>query len=232
MFRRSRAVSFRPVPYQRARSGWRVPRSLLALLTGTALGAGGLLYLQERYLPPTLTAEASQQLIADLTEAQRQRQRIAADLEQTTGQLQAARADLTRVTGELAATSERLAQLQREVPLIFDVLPPDPRGGPIGIRAARFETDSARLSYDVLFSDDRSPRQPFDGLMQLVVAGRKASGGQDTVAFDPVPLSIDAYKHLKGEVSLPDGFLPRQATIRVLEHAGAGTLSLRIYNVR
>jgi hypothetical protein len=232
MLRRSRPVSFKPVPYQRARSPFRVPGWLITLLIGAALGVGGVLYVQQRYLPPTLSAEESQRLIAELADANQQRQRLAADLEQTVGQLQAARSELATAGSELTSARERVARLQQDASQFFEALAPDPRGGPIGIRSARFEAADSRLSYNILFTDDRSPQQAFRGVMQLVVAGRRGSGGEDTVTIDPVPLSVDAHQHLQGSAVLPTGFVPTQATIRVLDREGGPQLSMRVYNVR
>ena len=49
MFGRSRPVVFNP--YGRRRSRWRLPRWLVLLLLGAALGVAAVLGVQERYLP-------------------------------------------------------------------------------------------------------------------------------------------------------------------------------------
>ena len=59
MFGRSRPVVFNP--YGRRRSRWRLPRWLVLLLLGAALGVAGVLLAQERYLPPRLSAAQSVQ---------------------------------------------------------------------------------------------------------------------------------------------------------------------------
>jgi hypothetical protein len=232
MFRRSGPVSFKPVPYQRTSPKLRVPRSLVALVAGAAIGVAGVLYVQASLLPPTLSAAESTRLLAELGESNQQRQRLAAELEQARGQLQSARSDLAKAAGESAAAGEEVARLQQQIPQLLQALPPDPRGNPIGIRAAAFENGAAGLSYRVLVTDDRAAPKPFDGALQLLVAGRRASGGEETVTLDPVPLSFDTYRHLTGTATLPAGFTPQRATVRVLDAPGGGQLSLRIYNIR
>jgi hypothetical protein len=232
MFKRSRPVAFKPVPYQRARAPFRIPGWFLTLLVGMALGVGGVLYVQATYLPRTLSVEESQRLIGELAEANQQRERLAAELVITGDQLQSARAERDKLGIELAATGERLAGAQNQILGFFQALPPDPRGGAIGVRSARFELDNTRLTYNALFTDDRSRQQAFAGVMQLSVVGRRASGGEEAIVFDPVPLAVDPYQHLQGEVTLPGGFAPSQATLRVLERAGGPQVSMRVYNVR
>ena len=65
MLGRSRPVEFNP--YGRRRSRRRFPRWLLLLLVGVAVGAGGVVLVQERYLPPRLSAEASTRLAGSLS---------------------------------------------------------------------------------------------------------------------------------------------------------------------
>ena len=57
MFGRSRPVIFNP--YGRRRSRFRVPRWLVLLLVGAALGMAGVLAVQERWLPPRQIGRAS-----------------------------------------------------------------------------------------------------------------------------------------------------------------------------
>ena len=57
MFGRSRPVVFDPYPSRRSRG--RPPAWLVTAVLGIALGAGGVLYVQERYLPQRLSPEQS-----------------------------------------------------------------------------------------------------------------------------------------------------------------------------
>ena len=56
----------KPIPFDpygsRRRSRKRFPGWLLLLLSGIAIGAGGVVYVQERHLPPRLSAAESTRL--------------------------------------------------------------------------------------------------------------------------------------------------------------------------
>lgn len=87
-----------------------------------------------------------------------------------------------------------------------------------------------KLDYHVLLTRDAATK-PFDGVVELVVAGRRANGRNESVTLDPVAVSIGSYEHLQGSLPLPDGFAPRQVTIRVLDQPGGRQLGMRVYNV-
>ena len=55
--------------------------------------------------------------------------------------------------------------------------------------------------------------------MQLVLVGASGRAG-DSVALAPVPVSIGLYDTVRGNLPLPQGFKPRQTTIRVLDKPG------------
>jgi hypothetical protein len=66
--------------------------------------------------------------------------------------------------------------------------------------------------------------------MQLVVAG--ASGrANDLVTLGPVPVSVGLYDTVRGTLSLPQGFKPRQTTIHVLDKVGGKLMGLRVMKV-
>ncbi|HJV70446.1 MAG TPA: hypothetical protein VJ693_14915, partial [Ideonella sp.] len=73
MFGRSKPVVFDP--YGRRRSRWRMPRWLVLLLVGIVIGGGGVLFVQQRYLPPRLSAEASAALRSSFEQADAERLR-------------------------------------------------------------------------------------------------------------------------------------------------------------
>lgn len=231
LFRRNGPVVFERHAYGRRRS-WAVPRWLLLLLAGIAMGAGGLYYAQQEYLPPRLSAEESQQLQARVGELGAERQRLQAALDKATAEATAARADGERLTGELAAARQSVERQQKDLALFDDVLPPDPRGGAIGVRAAKFVNDSGQLAYHVLLTRDQKGGRPFKGVMELVVAGERAGGRADTITLDPVDVSLAGYQHLHGKLPLPAGFVARQATIRVLDRAAGTQHGMRVFNVR
>jgi hypothetical protein len=231
LFRRNGPVVFERHAYGRRRK-WAVPNWLLLLLAGIALGVGGLFYVQEQHLPPRLTPEESTRLQSRVGELEGDRQRLQAALLKATAEAKAARADVERLGGELAAARESTGRLQKDLALFDEVLPPDPRGGAIGVRGARFANERGQLAYHVLVTRDRDGKRPFKGVMELVVAGERASGRSETITLEPVDASFTGYQHLKGALPLPDGFAARQVTIRVLDRAGGTLHGMRVFNVR
>ena len=65
LFRSNKPVVFDPYGSRR-RSGGPLPRWLVILLAGAALGAGALHYVQQNHLPPRLTPAESQALLESL----------------------------------------------------------------------------------------------------------------------------------------------------------------------
>ncbi len=234
MFGRSKPATFKPVPYtrqRRGRRGRRVPRWLLILVLGVALGAGGLWYVEEQHLPPRLSAEASQRVLEQRDDAERQRARLESELKQSTTKMQQAQAEAARGSEDLAGARKRIEALQQDVAELIAALPRDPRAQAIGIRAASFGTANGRLDYNVVFTRERKGNDVFRGALQLAIEGRRASGREDTLVMPAVPLSIAEWEALQGSAPLPDGFNPRQVTIRVLDGPAGKVVSVRVYNV-
>jgi septal ring factor EnvC (AmiA/AmiB activator) len=230
MFRRSKPVVIDTYGGRRARR--RVPRWLLLLLLGTAAGAAGVVYVQERHLPPRLSATESAKLRALFEQTDAERQRLQADLEDTTGRLDAATADTKRLTDEIAASRQAIERLREDVAFVAASLPPDPRGGDLEVRAARMTRQGRSLSYEVALSRESARGKPLAGVMQLVVTGESARGPETTVALEPVPVSIAAQQIVRGSAPLPDGFVARQCTIRILDRPGGQLLGMRVMYVR
>jgi len=227
----------------RRRSGFPLPRWLITLLVGVAIGVGGLYFVQEEYLPPRLTPAESQRLQARVAELETERARLQAALDETTGQargagaeatrqIETARAENAKLSGALATARQSVERLQQDLSLFDLVLPPDPRGSTIGVRAARFANDSGQLDYHVLLTREQTRGKPFEGVMELVVAGVRPGGRNDTITLDLVPVSLGSYQHLRGKLPLPEGFEARQTTIRVLDRPDGQMLGMRVLNVR
>lgn len=231
MFGRSKPVVFEPHGYRRGRS-WKIPRWLLILLLGILVGVGGLLYMQEEYGPQRLTAAESQRLQGTLDQTESERQRLQEELASTTRQLEGALAEGKTLTEQLAESRGSVEGLQQDIELFLQALPPDPRGGPTEIRAARFYQDGGRLGYHVVITRDRPGDRPYRGVMQFVVAGSRPSGAETHVTLDPIEVSLPAYVHLRGSVPLPDGFTPRETTVRVMDSVGGATRAMRVLYVR
>ena len=230
MFGRNKPVVFDP--YGRRRSGWRLPNWLLLLLIGLAAGAAGVIYVQERYLPPRLSPDESAALRQAFDKADSQRQQLEKDLAGTRKLLDAAVADKTNLTSELA-TSKTTTERQREdLAAVVAALPPDPRGGGVEVRAGRFTTNGSKIDYDVVLTRTRAGGKPLSGVLQFVVAGEATHGGPNTVSPKPQPVSIGAHEVVRGSLTLPDGFKPQQTTVQVLDREAGRSLGMRVLLVK
>ena len=230
MFGRSKPIIFNP--YGRRRSRWRPSRGLVLLLTGIAIGAAGVVVVQERYLPPRLTAAASQTLRGALEQADADRLRLKGELGAATKRLETALASQQGQTEELAASRASALSLRDDLAALVASLPPDPRGGGVEVRAARFTAQGGQLAYAVVLTRQREAGKPMAGVMQLVVAGRSARGADTTVTLAPVSLSIGGPAIVRGSLPLPAGFTPLRATIQVLDRVGGKPLGMRVMLVQ
>ena len=207
-----------------------MPRWLMLMLLGIGLGVGGVLYVQERHLPPRLSADASAELRGSFERADAERRRLQAELIATSDRLRGTLEESKRLSLEAGARAETVKRLQQDIASLVASLPPDPRRAPVAVRAASFEVQGNTLAYSVVLSRERAGTNPFGGVMQLVVAG--ASGrATDTVALPPVPVSVGLYDTLRGTLPLPQGFKPRQTTIQILDKVGGKLMGLRVINV-
>ena len=219
-------------PYRRRRSGWSPPRWLVLLLAGVAAGAAGVVYVQERHLPPRLSADASAKLQSAFDGADAERTRLAAELGATTKKLDAALADTKRLGDELAASHASTERLRDDVAAVVAALPPDPRGGGIEVRAGQFSVKGGMLAYDVVLTRARTSGKPTPAVMQLVVTGDSAAGVEKAASLKPVNVSIGAVEVVRGSLPLPEGFRPRQTTIQVLDRVGGKALGMRVMLIK
>lgn len=230
MFGRSKPVVFDP--YRGRRKGGGIPAWLWWLLAGIAAGAAGVIVAQERWLPPRLSAAETSQLRQAYAEADAERRRLQSELAGQGRALREAgsgRDALQKERDELAA---RVEAFDADLAFLVDALPPDPRGGTVAVRSARFTARQGALHYAVALSHERQGEHPFDAVMQLVVAGQAADGAERTVALQPVDLRIARRHVARGLVPLPAGFTPRQATVKLVERAGGRALGMRVLAVR
>ncbi len=230
MFGRSKPTVFKPVSYQRQRKPLRIPKWFLLLLLGVAAGSSGLWYIQENYLPPRLSPEESDKLRADLDVANRERVQLKTELKQTSDKLAASEAQGKKAQNDLATSRQTTEKLQKDLSQFVLALPPDPRGGPIGIRAASFAPAGGQLSYNVIFTRQRKGDDVFKGVMQLVVTGSR-SGRIETHPLPVVQMALEGYQQLSGNLALPDGMVPREISIRVLRGVGGEMQSMRVFKI-
>ncbi|MEK8030513.1 DUF6776 family protein [Ideonella sp. DXS29W] len=230
MFGRNKPIVFDPYARQRSRS-W-MPRWLVLLLVGTVAGAGGVIYLQEKHLPPRLSPSESAALRGAFDKAEAERQRLQGELAQAQKQLSAALADNKSLGTELATLKSTAQSLHADVASLVDALPPDPRDNGIEVRAGRFEAGANALSYDVVLTRPRGASRPTQGVLQLTLAGESAKGGAGNVTAKALPVSIGHHEIVRGTVPLPEGFRPKQATVQVLDREGGRSLGMRVMLVK
>ena len=229
MFGRSKTVYFNR--YGSRRSRVRIPPWLVLLLLGLAAGVAGVLFVQERYLPPRLSADETTKLRNAYAEADAARTQLKTDLADTTKKLQTALAEKKSLTDELGATRTNGERLRENLASVVSALPPDPRGAAVEVRAGRFALEGASLSYDLILTRDRAAK-PMTGVLQLATAGTNAKGSETTFTSKAVPLSIGSHEVAHGSVTLPEGFKPRQTTIQVLDREAGKLLGMRVFIVK
>lgn len=227
-------AQFKPVafdPYRKQRAGWGPPRWLAYLLIGALIGASGVILVQERMLEPRLSASESQSLRTALEQSERDRERLRADLAATTSKLDTTLAENKAIASELAADRERTKNSRADFEFLVAALPPDPRGGTVEVRAARLTKQRGALGYEVLLARSKPGAQPVAGVMQFVVAG-VAGGSERHITLEPIKVSVGSHQSLRGSLTLPESFTPRQTTINVLDRVGGKSLGMRVLYVQ
>ena len=230
MFSRFKPVPFDP--YGRQRSRARVPRWLLLLLSGIALGGGGVIAIQQHYLPPRLSASESTRILSAYQQADAERAQLQKQLDEADKRLATATAARSNATLELEASRAAVASLREDIASLVTTLPSDPRGGRVEVRAGQFTTKGNTLDYDLVLTRDRTTAAPMTGVLQLVVAGDAPRGADTTLTAQPVALSIGSHQIVHGSVPIPEGFKPRETTVRILDRTAGEQLGMRVLRVR
>ncbi len=227
MFRRSRATTF--FSHGQRRSRWRLPRWLWLLLLGSAIGVGAVVAVQQKVLPPRLTAQASSQLSTAFDVAEAERLRLAQALTLTTAQLTEAVDARKVLTQELTASRSAADRQRGDLAAVVDALPPDPRAGAVAVRALRLASSAAgELAYDVVLTREKATARPLAAVMQVVVTGDSSRRGETSVTLPPVTLALGLHAVLRGTLPLPEGFRPRQASVRILSGQAGPLLGMRV----
>lgn len=217
--------------YGRPRSRWSLPPWLVLLMLGAAAGAAGVIYVQEKHLPPRLSASASAELRNAYEQADAERRQLKSDLDATANRLQAAQADGRKLADELSTGRSAAEKLRQDLDFAVDALPPDPRGGSVEVRAGRLQRKGASLAYEVALTRGGGGKA-MSAVLQIAVSGLGASGAEARVVGKPVPVSIGAYEIARGTLPLPDGFRAGQATITVLDRPDGRQLGMRVLYVK
>lgn len=229
----SRHHAFKPSVYQPGKRSRRLPRWLVLLLVGVAVGAGGVLFLQTNYGPPRLTVEQSEQLHSELNAANLDRQRLQSQLQSAVEQRTQAQKTSTEAQQDTGTLQSRITSLTQDLQVFRDAIPPDPRGGLIGIRSGHITQNATALTYDVLVmpnSDGPSP-QPIKASVELTVIGVDAHGRSNKIVVPLINATVTDYQNVTGNTTLPDGFTARAMQVRVLD-ATQKVLAMRIFYVR
>jgi hypothetical protein len=210
----------------------RLPGWLWLLLGGVLAGVAGVIAVQERYLPPRLSAGESASLRQSYEQADGERLRLKAELAQAQQRLQAALVEKMSLGDDLAGSRAAAERLRDDLAAVIQSLPPDPRGGSVEVRASQFNARGSVLDYQVVLLREGSPRKPLTGVMQFTVAGESAGGVPSTLALKPIALNLGSHEVMRGSLPLPEGFKPRQTTVQVLDRAAGKPLGMRVLLVR
>jgi len=230
MFGQSKPVVLESYGSRRKRG--RPPRWLVLLLSGVAIGAIGVVVLQERYLPPRLSPTESAKLREAYETADAERLRLQQSLGETTQKLNTALSEKTQLSADLSTSRAATERLREDLSAVVAALPPDPRGGGVEVRAGRITARGGMLVYDVVLTRERAGAKPMAGVLQLTVAGVSARGPETTVALKPVTLALGSHEIVRGSQPLPEGFKPRETTIRVLDRPAGNSLGMRVMLVK
>lgn len=225
---------FKPVafdPYGRRRRRGRLPAWLVLLLIGIAAGAGGVVFVQERYLPERLSPRAAAELRSAFISADGARGALEERLNEASRQLATAQAERQRLTDELAASRPTLEALRGDLAAAIESLPADPRGGAVEIRAGRLTAKAGMLSYELVLTHERGAAKPLAASVRFVVAGETGRGVPGNFTPPPVATTIGSRQVVRGTLALPAGFSARQATIQVVDSA-ARPLGMRVLLVK
>lgn len=230
MFSRFKPVPFDP--YGRRRTRRLVPPWLWLWLSGAVIGGVGVVVVQQKYLPPRLTAGESAALRAAYEKADAQRTTLQRQLDEATGRLDATQKGSTQATQALDTSRAEVARLREDLAAVVAALPADPRGGRVEIRAGQFKATPSTLDYDIVLTREGRGAKATSGVLQLVVAGDAGRNAESTVKAPPVTIEIQGHQVVRGSVPLPDGFTPRETTIRVLERPSGEQIGMRVLRVK
>lgn len=222
--------NFKPVafnPYGRKRSAWRLPGWLVLLVAGALAGAAAVILVQDRMLPPRLSAAEGAALRERAVQAEQERDRARSDLAATTQRLEAVIAERKTIADELAADRERTKNARADREFLIASLPPDPRGGVVEVRAARLTKQRGALNYELLLTRPKGGDAQMPAVLQFVVMGL-AGGVERHLTLDPIKVTLAAAQAVRGSVALPEAFNPKQTTVQILDQVGGKVLGMRV----
>jgi hypothetical protein len=226
----SKPVAFYSSGRRRHRS--RPPQWLVLLLVGIGLGIGGVIFVQESYLPPRISVAAGEQLRNALAASEAARLKQAADLAETSNRLAASLDERKKIADELADSRAAAGRSQEDLKAIVSALPPDPRGGVVEIRAGRFVATGNSLNYTLVLSHGRASEAALPVSVQYVVSGDAVRGTSTAFTSTAQAASVGSSSIQHGTIALPEGLRPRQVAIHILDRNGGKSLGMRVLEVK
>jgi len=232
-----RAV-FKPSPYETSRRSRGLPRWLVLLLVGILLGASGVLFVQTSYGPKQLSILDSQKLISDMNSLTLEKQRLQTQVDDFTQKLELERNENTQTRQKLEEELKKLQALveplKDQLNLFAQTLPFDPKYGAVGISTAQFiqAKTGGKLSYLVWIMQEKADRPVFQGKLILAFEGRHADGRNETITISPISLSVAHYQHVTGQADLPEGFVARRVSVKIMDADEKKQLTWRVMQVQ
>jgi hypothetical protein len=210
----------------------RLPAWVWVLAAGAALGAAGMLAWQQQG-PKRLTREESAVFHARAERAQSELAQTTRDLTDARRQLEAAKTEGARALADLKTARASVETLRQDLVLLGEALPPDPRGGEVGVRSARFVEENGELAWSALLTREPGATRPVRGGIEITLYGTNAEGRAEMVRAEPAPLVFEGvFLKSQGQLAVKSGFTARQAMIRVLEAGSGKVLGTRTFNIR
>ncbi len=204
-------------------------------LFGLALGvAGGVFLAMNRAMPNSVQQMHAAQ--AALVQAQKERAQAQMQADMLMGQLVIEESTRKSLEATLQSVQEELGRARDQLAFFDQLFPPGP-SGTVSIRAMEVEPVGDALQYRVLLSrNTTSAGSVFTGSMQFTATGMQngelvtlplsvarasavdvASDAQDEQAG--LSLKFDRFQRSVGLLALPEGFVPRDVTLKVVEGA-------------
>ncbi len=216
-------------------------RVTAGVLAGALAGAAaGYYYARVVYRPVDAVVLSVAQVEAR-DEAMRQQavqlRYVRGQLDTADGELVIERSARQELETQLHGAQAELGRVRDQLAFYEQLLPPGPEGT-VGIRGAQIDRDGAGLRYKVLLMrSGRGGAAPFAGTLRFQATGMlkgeivtvdlapmqvKAENGSEpataeNAATASLALQFDQYQRSQGILALPEGFVPENVTISVLE---------------
>jgi hypothetical protein len=123
--------------------------------------------------------------------------------------------------------------LRDEVELFTKAISTGVAFDPIGIAGASFvqASGSDKLNYQILLVQKDEQQPLYDGRIEVTFEGKYPNGRAGSVKALVEPFELGHYKHLVGEIEMPNSLTAIRATLRVYKGDGNRALSYRTYKV-